>query len=230
MNRDDFSREFGDLSSYYDQLDQLVHLVEAKSKEFNITAIRNYEDIWQKHIVDSLMILRSIEKLDVQFLNCAAEEHGRVNAGGVMDIGTGAGFPGLPLAIVCPQAHFVLVDSTNKKIGVVNEFALALGLLNVECVWERAEELSKDPHYKGQFDLVTARQVAYLPKLLGVCVPFIKQNGQIALYKEFNEEELKDGNGTVAKIGFENNYSYKYKLIGVPNTRVILFYRRFGGH
>lgn len=197
------------LKTEFPQLDQLAKLVEAKASQVNITSIRDYESIWSKHILDSLMALEVSEvttKLDANSK--------------VLDLGTGGGFPGLPLAITNPNSQFILVDSTRKKLDIVDGFAKELGLQNVETLWIRAGEDSHE--LKSQFDIVIARAVSYLPELIKLCQPFLKPNGLLVFYKQNNKEEIAEGNKMANKLRLQLKETYKYELDN--SDRVILVY------
>lgn len=188
------------------KLEHLARLVEAKSKEFNITSIKDYDSIWQKHVLDSLELL----KLQ-PFLGAAPKK--------VLDIGTGAGFPGLPLAIAKPEWQFTLLDSTKKKVDVVAEFVRELELGNVDTKWGRAEEISPD-----LYDLVIARAVSYLPDLLSLCNPLLSQNGFIASYKSYSPKELAAGLKIASNIDLSLVKEHRYQL--GDNERVIWLFRK----
>ena len=199
---------FPQFEEYAPQLDKLAHLVEKKSKQINITAIRDYENILKKHILDSLMCskISLIEK--------------RLDGAKVLDLGTGGGFPGLPLAITHPNSTFVLLDSTRKKLDAVNEFAFALKLKNVETKWGRSTDLLKQ--LGGSFDLVTSRGVAFLPELISMCAPLIKKDGLIVLYKQYDEDEITAGEIEAKKKDLHLKEKFEYKID--ESNRVILVY------
>ena len=197
-----FNNLFSSFSPYFESLDHLARLVEAKSKEFNITAIKEYEGIWVKHIMDSLFLL----KADVM-QDCLKKDN--LN---IIDIGTGAGFPGLPLAIVCPSVDFTLVDGTNKKIQAVNDFVIQLKLSNVRALWGRTESLQNQTSHKNIYDLVLARGVKYLPQLLEILVPFTTKNGLLAVYKSHSNQEQKEGMQMAKKLNLKLVETYKYHL------------------
>ena len=189
------------------KLKKLTTLVEDKAKVVNITSIRDFDGIWQKHVVDSL------EFLNTEFFKSHNNEKFTY-----MDYGTGAGFPGLPLAIMLPDSKFSLVDSTRKKVEIVNFFAKELGLENVQTIWSRAEDLDR------KFDVVLARAVKYLPNLLRSSVEFVSKSGYIVAYKMLNEEEIKAGDDVCEELSLIKIEEYKYSLSG--QDRVILIYQK----
>lgn len=169
-----------------EQFGLLAALLEAKNKVLNLTRIKP-EDYVTLHFLDSLLGAKFLGK------------------GRILDVGTGAGFPGLPLAIVCPQLNFNLIDGTNKKIVAVAEFVAALGLNNVTPRHARAEDLA-NPGEK--FDLVFTRAVAPLAKLVPLVAPLLAPHGHAIAYKgpeietELDEAQaiLKSLNLSVKKV------------------------------
>jgi 16S rRNA (guanine527-N7)-methyltransferase len=172
-------------------LEQFTHLFVEYTAHTNISAIRDYDGVWQKHVLDSLELL-NFEQL-----------HGRV-----LDIGTGGGVPGMPLAIMCPDAQFVLLDSGNKKIKACEYFIEQLGLKNVTTVHDRAENYALKAH--DSFDYVLSRATAYLPKILNWSSPFVSKEGKIILYKSPSEEELTDGEKVLSRLKLEQRFIYEY--------------------
>ena len=189
------------------KLKKLTTLVEDKAKVVNITSIRDFDGIWQKHVVDSL------EFLNAEFFKSHVDEKFSY-----MDYGTGAGFPGLPLAIMLPDSKFSLVDSTRKKVEIVNAFSKELRLENVQTIWSRAEDLDR------KFDVVLARAVKYLPNLLRSSFEFVSKSGYIVAYKMLNEEEIKAGDDVCEELSLIKIEEYKYSLSG--QDRVILIYQK----
>lgn len=203
------------------KLEQLRDLVLEKNKVLNLTAITDPNDFWEKHIDDSLKLL----EIDVMRELC-------VNNAGInkeikiIDVGTGAGFPGLPLAIYFQyeleqktSPHFTLIDATRKKVDAVNTFISSLNLMNSEAIWARSEELQKLPEYKNKFHLVIARSVAYLPKLIEQTKDLVKPGGYMAFYKSVNEEELQLG------TMIANQYSIKLIDQLIYEMKSIIFYK-----
>lgn len=148
----------------------------AWNKKFNLTSITDPEEIKIKHFEDSLSILQTIQ-LATQ---------------SVIDIGTGAGFPGIPLKIKCPGIKLTLLEATKKKTEFLKHIVKILNLQNVEIIWGRAEELNKKPQYKGKYDIAVARAVAKMDKLVDYCLPFVKPGGTFIAQKGPNVlDELK---------------------------------------
>ncbi|MDA1061207.1 MAG: 16S rRNA (guanine(527)-N(7))-methyltransferase RsmG [bacterium] len=189
------------------QLEKLAHLVEEKSKVVNITSIRDFDGIWQKHILDSL------ELLNTEFFKSHADEKFSI-----MDYGTGAGFPGLPLAIMLPQNKFFLVDGTRKKIEIVNSFSKELGMENVQAIWSRVEDLDH------RYNIILARAVKYLPELLRSAVEFASKGGFIVAYKMFNVEEINAGDLVCDELSIKRIEEYRYSKN--LQDRAILIYQK----
>ena len=156
-----------------------------RNEHINLTAVRDRDEAMQKHLADSLTVTDLPEYRD---------------AGRIIDIGTGAGFPGALLAIADPDKEFVLLDSTLKRLKVIDEFADDLGITNLSTLHARAEEISRRPEYNGQFDLCVSRAVAGLDKLSGWCLPFVRKGGYFIPYKGENfETELRDAGKALKK-------------------------------
>ena len=148
-----------------DQMNQFhayYELLVEKNKVMNLTAITDEYEVYIKHFYDSLTISRVIEMSDVNL---------------VMDVGTGAGFPGIPLKIAYPHIKLTLLDSLLKRVRFLEEVGTKLELKDVSYVHGRAEDFSQDPSYRESFDLVTSRAVAQLNKLAEFCLPFTSING-----------------------------------------------------
>ena len=139
----------------------------------NLTAITDYNEVVDKHFVDSLSLARV----------CDLTENIRV-----LDLGTGAGFPGIPLKIVYPGLDIVLIDSLNKRIKFLDTVIRTLGLKNITAVHGRAEDYGRDRNYRESFDLCVSRAVANLSTLAEYCIPFVKKGGRFISYKSGNVE------------------------------------------
>lgn len=145
-----------------------LDMVLERNEHINLTAVRDRDEAIVKHLADSLAVTDLPEY---------------IGAGSVIDVGTGAGFPGALLAIVSPEKEFFLLDSTLKRLRVIDEFAKTLGLSNIRTVHARAEEINRKPEYSGSFDLCISRAVASLDKLAGWCLPFVRSGGCFVSYK-----------------------------------------------
>ncbi len=154
-----------------DKFEKYYKLLIQENQKINLTTITEYEDVVKKHFLDSCLILK-----DIPFSYFENKL--------VLDLGTGAGFPGIPLAIMLPDTSFTLVDSLNKRIEFLELIVDTLGLTNnVELIHGRAEDLGRNDKYREQFDICVSRAVAALPLLLEYCSPFIKVEGNLFLYK-----------------------------------------------
>lgn len=173
INEDQFEK----LCLFYD-------LLIDENKRQNLTRITDPEDAAEKHFIDSLTVAGFID-------NCAR----------VADVGCGAGFPALPLAIVRPDISIVPIDSTSKRIAFVKRAAEALGLENVFPLAARAEELGRKEGYRQSFDVVTARAVASLNVLSEYCLPLVKLKGKFIAMKANADEELEDAKKAIAALG-----------------------------
>jgi 16S rRNA (guanine527-N7)-methyltransferase len=152
----------------------------------NLTAIVDPEEVLIKHFLDSLSLLALY-----------TQDQARV-----IDIGTGAGFPGLPLKIVRPDWHVTLLEATGKRVTFVRHMLDCLELENVEVVQGRAEDLARNPDYRGCYDLVTARAVAAFSTLLEYCAPYCQVGGAILLPKKGQlTEELERGKRAAQQLG-----------------------------
>ena len=153
----------------------------------NLTAITEFHDVVQKHFVDSLMI----QKLYMP----KGEEYW-------LDLGTGAGFPGIPLKIVYPNLKILLLDSLNKRVKFLQEVIEELGLSGITAVHGRAEELARKEEYREQFDCCVSRAVANLAVLSEYCLPFVRVQGCFIPYKsEKIQEEVKEAEKAIHILG-----------------------------
>ncbi len=162
-------RQLTQFELYYQQLVQW-------NQKFNLTAITGYEDVQIKHFLDSLVALPLLAEELAEPLPLARAHH-------LVDVGTGAGFPGIPLKIAAPRLKLTLMDGTGKKIQFLRAVVAKLDLTNVQVVQGRAEELGRNNQYRGQYDLVTARAVAPLNTLAEYLLPLTRRNGLTIVYK-----------------------------------------------
>lgn len=185
MNKEEFKTELRELniSLNEEQLEALEiykdMLIEYNNK-FNLTAIKTEEEIYLKHFYDSITITKVID------LSSNLK---------VLDIGTGAGLPGLVLKIVFPNLDITLLDSNNKKITFLNKVIEKLNLKNIRCIYGRAEELDKS--YREYFDIITSRAVAHLRVLAEVSIPYLKTQGYFIPMKGKLEPEFSESKDTL---------------------------------
>jgi 16S rRNA (guanine527-N7)-methyltransferase len=171
------------------QLQQFMNYYELlfeKDKVMNLTAITELKEVITKHFVDSLSLVKLI----------------KLNNEKIMDLGTGAGFPGIPLKIVYPDINVVLLDSLKKRLIFLDEVIQKLDLKNIQTLHGRAEDYGKDKVYREQFDLCASRAVAKLSSLSEYCIPFIRKEGYFISYKSGNiREELKLSENAIKVLG-----------------------------
>ena len=153
------------------------------NKKFNLTAIKSDEEIYLKHFYDSLTLIK------------AYSLNGNLK---LLDIGTGAGFPGIVLKIFYPDLELTLLDSNHKKIAFLEVVIKELNLKNVTCINSRAENLPKT--YREYFDIVTSRAVAHLRILLELSIPYLKVGGKLIAMKGLSEEEIKESAKILEKL------------------------------
>jgi len=155
-----------------DRLEGYLALLTECARQFNLTAIREPEAIRVRHFEDSLRLLEAAD----------------FSRASVLDIGAGAGFPGLVLALACPGAHVTALDATGKKVDFMRRAAGVLGLSNVTCLHARAEELAHDARYRESFAIAVSRGVAALPALCELSLPFVRVGGWMLAMKERAED------------------------------------------
>ncbi|MEG1726730.1 MAG: 16S rRNA (guanine(527)-N(7))-methyltransferase RsmG [Acidaminococcaceae bacterium] len=189
------------------QFNRYYELLIETNKVMNLTAITEPEEVAVKHIIDSLLAY------DEQVFP------GKLLA----DIGTGAGFPGLPLKIYCPQLRVVLIDSLAKRLRFLEQVISELGLEGITCVHLRAEEAGQNKNHREKYDLVTARAVARLAVLAEYCLPLVKKGGYfIALKGSKYEQEIVAGRSAIATLGGELVTAEPVKLPGLDDGRAII--------
>ena len=190
------------------QFEQYYEMLIAKNEVMNLTAITEFEEVVQKHFIDSVMI-----------------KDLRIPIGGErwIDVGTGAGFPGIPLKIVFPQLKVTLLDSLNKRVKFLQEVVNALGLEHVETVHGRAEEFAKKAEYREQFDCCVSRAVANLASLSEYCLPFVKVGGAFVPYKSGKiQEEIEAAGRAVEILGGTVREMKEFVLPGTDMYRCLL--------
>lgn len=182
------------------------------NKKINLTAITEPKDVAIKHMVDSL----SCFKADLFKENIS-----------LIDVGTGAGFPGLPLKIFYPSLKLTLLDSLNKRVKFLQLVVDELGLKDVEVIHARSEEAARNKKYREKFDLATARAVARLPIICEYCLPFVKDGGTfIALKGRQYEEEATQAQKAIKVLGGEIADIMPVKLPEIDDKRAVIYIKK----
>lgn len=209
MNRD-YSYLIKTLSSWkfelsekqIEQLDKYYELLIEKNKVMNLTAITEFDEVIVKHFADSLSIC-TVMPDDIHT---------------ICDLGTGAGFPGIPMAIAYPNIQFTLIDSLNKRIKFLQEVVDCIGLNNVTLVHARAEEAGRNKIYREQFDLVVSRAVANIATLSEYCLPLVKIGGYFISFKSGDiNNEIELSGKSINKLGGQLE---KPILFSLPDTDI----------
>lgn len=170
------------------------------NEKINLTSITEHSEILKKHFLDSVSIVNCIDERSFDNLS-------------LLDLGTGAGFPGIPLKIVFPNLNVTLVDSLNKRIDFLNIVVDRLNLSNVNCVHSRAEDLAKDSLYRERFDFVVSRAVANLSVLSEYCIPFVKVGGKFISYKSGDSlDEINQSRNAIGVLGCSKPKVFSFNL------------------
>ena len=177
------------------------------NRVMNLTAITEYEEVVNKHFIDSLSLIKTIDKKTF-----------RSGSISVIDIGTGAGFPGIPLKIAFPEIKITLLDSLNKRIKFLNEVVGKIGLKEVQTLHGRAEDYARKQEYREKYDLCVSRAVANLAILSEYALPYVKKSGYFISYKSGNiEEEIKESTKAGEILGGKIEKIEKFTL---PETEI----------
>lgn len=198
------------------QFFQYFELLVQWNQVMNLTAITEMGDVVTKHFVDSLLLNQKLLQIKTSQFYC-------------IDVGTGAGFPGIPLKIAFPQLEVVLLDSLNKRVGFLNEVTEKLGLSGITAVHGRAEDFGRDPKYREQFDLCVSRAVANLSTLAEYCMPFVKKGGMFVSYKSGKAgEEIAQAKKAVHVLGGEIDPQESVLLPGTDVERTFVIIKKLG--
>lgn len=184
-------KQLADFDKYYELLVEW-------NKVMNLTGITDYDEVNEKHFVDSLSIIKTINI-------------GNIDR--IIDIGTGAGFPGIPLKIAFPHLKVTLLDSLNKRIRFLNAVIDELGLTEIETIHGRAEDFARKQEYREQYDLCVSRAVANLSTLSEYCMPYIRVGGMFVSYKSGDiDQEVADAAKAINILGGKKAEVVKFQL------------------
>jgi len=187
----------------YEQFIKYYEMLVKWNEVMNLTAITEFDEVIVKHFVDSISLIKAIDvskKIEI------------------IDIGTGAGFPGIPLKIAYPNLKITLLDSLNKRVGFLNEVIKELGLKDIEALHGRAEDYAKAGQLREKYDLCVSRAVANLATLSEYCLPYVKVGGKFISYKsEKLSEELASAEKAISILGGKINDQIEFIL---PETEI----------
>jgi len=185
-----------------ESFDKYYRLLIEYNEKFNITAITEKEEVYVKHFVDSLLFVDML------------------NGENLIDIGSGGGFPALPIKIMRDDIKLTMLEATGKKCEFLKVVVSELGLKDVTVINGRAEDLAKDEKYREQFDMCSARAVARLNTLCEYCMPFVKVNGKFIAFKGQAGEELEEAKNAIKVLGGNLSSVYERSLDGAKRSLV----------
>ncbi len=189
---------------FYDYYRLLIE----KNKVMNLTAITNFEEVVKKHFIDSLKVSGLIDMSRMKTM---------------IDVGCGAGFPGIPLKIAFPELSVTLLDSVGKKVHFLEDVSEQLSLKNVEAVHSRTEDLARNPCCREKYDLAVSRALAAMNVLSEYCLPYVKVGGKFAAYKSGNiEDELACAMKAIELLGGKVAQTEFFELYGMGRSIVLL--------
>lgn len=196
------------------QFNKYYELLIEWNKVMNLTSITDYDEVNSKHFIDSLSIVKAIDLK--QNLS-------------IIDVGTGAGFPGIPIKIAFPNVKVTLLDSLNKRVKFLNTVIDELGLEDISAIHGRAEDFSKQINHREQYDLCVSRAVANLSTLSEYCLPYTKIGGYFISYKSGNvDEELNYSKNAIKLLGGNIRKIVKFELPGTDAKRSFVIIEKTG--
>ena len=192
------------LSSFETYFDMLIDW----NDKINLTAITEKDDVYIKHFLDSVSITKACDMTRVS---------------SIIDVGTGAGFPGIPIKIMFPDIKVTLLDSLQKRLNFLDAVIDELSLKDIFTIHGRAEDIAKDNKYRERFDLCVSRAVANLSTLSELCIPFVKTGGRFISYKsEKADDEINGAQNAIHLLGGEYTGRLDFELEGNKRTFVII--------
>ena len=207
------------VNSFYKYYQMLVE----KNKVMNLTAITEIDDVITKHFIDSISLVKVFSELS-QYEK--EDNNDSIEPIRILDLGTGAGFPGLPVKISCPELSVTLMDSLEKRLKFLDEVITALDLKDCDTVHSRAEDAGRNKKFREKYDIVTARAVAKLSVLAEYCLPLVKVGGVFLAMKAHSEEEEAEGAKAIALLGGTIEKTDTFKLPGTDMERTIIVVRK----
>jgi len=201
-------------SKQLDMLWEFMNFLQSENKKYNLTGIEKLEEMISRHILDSAVLPAMVDI---------------TNWDDILDVGTGAGFPGMVLKILYPDLKVTLMDSRLKRIMFIKSLLARLKIesTGIAVIRGRAEELGHDPNLRGNFNPVVSRAVAPLNTLLEYTLPFVKKNGLLFTYKSQDfEKELKDADKALTILGAKEKDRIKVIIPGISRPRVVLSFRK----
>lgn len=199
-----------------DQFSTYYELLTEWNSFMNLTAITKFDEVLKKHFVDSISLVKAFPDIkDKEYT--------------LIDVGTGAGFPGIPLKIVFPKMKVVLLDSLNKRVSFLNEVIDQLQLSDTEALHGRAEDYAKKKEYRESFDICVSRAVANLSTLSEYCIPFVKPGGFFVSYKsEKITEEFENAVNAIKILGGQYDRQVEFNLPGSDIYRNLFMIKKTG--
>ena len=187
------------------------------NSRMNLTTITEENEVYTKHFLDSYSIFISVPRETIS------------TGSSIIDVGSGAGFPGIPLAIALPETNITLMDSLGKRIRFLEDTARKLGLKNITCIHARAEDLARNPEHREQYDMAVARAVANLSTLVEYCIPFLRTGGKFIAYKSGKideNDELETGKKAAKTLGAQLTDQRRFLLPGTEYKRSLIVFQK----
>lgn len=211
----------------HQQLDRYYEILVEWNEFMNLTGITEYDEVNQKHFVDSLVLKLPLKLIEDAEVKTCFEKVLNKSDIKLIDVGTGAGFPGLPIKIAYPNVSVVLLDSLNKRIKFLTEVITQLGLTGIEAVHGRAEEAARNKAYREQFDISVSRAVANLASLVEYNLPFVRVGGYFVAYKSGNvDEEIEAAKKAVSVLGGKIDAVCRFNLPDSDIERSLVLIRK----